>query len=201
VSRGGPGGEGGAGAGAAERMTGRRRGGRLATGQGAADRAALAAERKRAAGPLAAAPAWRVQQQSCMGAAPAAQAPPRTAAQPAAPELSTPPPDPLPSPPPPRNENGKAFEELVIDRAIAGGNFAPEGTPRPRELCVRLPSVAVGAPHTLGPCARPAARRQRPRARPHPGPAGERAWREKSDIDVHQGIYRDADTQAILSMR
>ena len=31
--------------------------------------------------------------------------------------------------------------------------------------------------------------------------AQERAWREKSDIDAHQGIYRDPQTQAILSMR
>lgn len=48
-----------------------------------------------------------------------------------------------------RNENGKAFEELVLDEVIAE----------------------------------------------------ERSWREKSDIDVHQGIYRDSQTQAILSMR
>jgi hypothetical protein len=32
-------------------------------------------------------------------------------------------------------------------------------------------------------------------------PAGERAWRDKTDIDVHQGIYRDPQTQTILSMR
>ncbi|GBF89259.1 gamma carbonic anhydrase, mitochondrial [Raphidocelis subcapitata] len=48
-----------------------------------------------------------------------------------------------------KTENGKAFEELVVDGVISG----------------------------------------------------ERAWREKSDIDVHQGVYRDPDTQAILSMR
>lgn len=46
-------------------------------------------------------------------------------------------------------ENGKAFEEIVLDEAIAG----------------------------------------------------ERSWREKTDIDVHQGIYRDPQTQTILSMR
>ncbi|KAI8466546.1 MAG: mitochondrial NADH:ubiquinone oxidoreductase 32 kDa subunit [Monoraphidium minutum] len=48
-----------------------------------------------------------------------------------------------------RTENGKAFEEVVLDEAIAG----------------------------------------------------ERSWREKTDIDVHQGIYRDPQTQTILSMR
>jgi hypothetical protein len=54
-----------------------------------------------------------------------------------------------PRPPLPRIENGKAFEEVLLDSVIAG----------------------------------------------------ERSWREKSDIDVHQGIYRDAETQTILSMR
>lgn len=48
-----------------------------------------------------------------------------------------------------RTENGKAFEELLLDAAVAR----------------------------------------------------ERRWRERTDIDVHQGIYRDPQTQAILSMR
>ncbi|KIY95938.1 transferase [Monoraphidium neglectum] len=48
-----------------------------------------------------------------------------------------------------KTENGKVFEELVLDATIAG----------------------------------------------------ERAWREKTDSDVHQGIYRDPQTQVLLSMR
>jgi hypothetical protein len=48
-----------------------------------------------------------------------------------------------------RTENGKCFEEVVLDGVIAG----------------------------------------------------ERSWREKTDIDVHTGIYRDPETQTILSMR
>lgn len=48
-----------------------------------------------------------------------------------------------------RIENGKVFEELVLDKIISG----------------------------------------------------ERSWREKTDIDVHQGILRDSQTQTILSMR
>ena len=63
------------------------------------------------------------------------------------------PPSAPPNPPPPRRaprvENGKAFEELVVDGVITR----------------------------------------------------ERAWREKSDIDVHQGVYRDTETQTILSLR
>jgi hypothetical protein len=31
--------------------------------------------------------------------------------------------------------------------------------------------------------------------------AEERAWRDKTDIDLHQGVLRDPQTQAILSMR
>ncbi len=48
-----------------------------------------------------------------------------------------------------RIENGKIFEELAVDAAIAE----------------------------------------------------ERSWREKTDIDVHQGIYRDPKSQTIVSMR
>jgi hypothetical protein len=31
--------------------------------------------------------------------------------------------------------------------------------------------------------------------------AEERAWREHTDIDEHQGIYRDRETQGIISIR